>query len=31
VPHHNRDLLRGTVAAIIQQAGLTRDEFLRLL
>lgn len=31
VPHHNRDLPRGTVAAIIQQAGLTRDEFLRLL
>jgi len=31
VPHHNRDLPRGTVAAIIQQAGLTRDEFLRLM
>jgi len=31
VPHHNRDLPRGTVAAIIQQAGLTRDDFLRLL
>jgi predicted RNA binding protein YcfA (HicA-like mRNA interferase family) len=31
VPHHNRDLPRGTVAAIIQQAGLTREEFLRLL
>lgn len=31
VPHHNRDLPRGTVAAIIQQAGLTRDEFLALL
>jgi predicted RNA binding protein YcfA (HicA-like mRNA interferase family) len=31
VPHHNRDLPRGTVAAIIQQAGLTRDEFLKLL
>jgi predicted RNA binding protein YcfA (HicA-like mRNA interferase family) len=31
VPYHNRDLPRGTVGAIIQQAGLTRDEFLRLL
>ena len=31
VPHHNRDLPRGTVAAIIQQAGLTREEFLKLL
>jgi predicted RNA binding protein YcfA (HicA-like mRNA interferase family) len=31
VPHHNRDLPRGTVSAIIQQAGLTRDEFLKLL
>jgi predicted RNA binding protein YcfA (HicA-like mRNA interferase family) len=31
VPHHNRDLPRGTVGAIIQQAGLSRDEFLKLL
>ena len=31
VPFHNRDLPRGTVAAIIQQAGLTREEFLKLL
>ena len=31
VPHHNRELPRGTIAAIIQQAGLTREEFLRLL
>jgi predicted RNA binding protein YcfA (HicA-like mRNA interferase family) len=31
VPHHNRDLPRGTITAIIQQAGLTRDEFLELL
>jgi predicted RNA binding protein YcfA (HicA-like mRNA interferase family) len=31
VPHHNRDLPRGTVAAIIRQAGLSRDEFLRQL
>jgi predicted RNA binding protein YcfA (HicA-like mRNA interferase family) len=28
VPHHNRDLPRGTVAAILRQAGLTREEFL---
>jgi predicted RNA binding protein YcfA (HicA-like mRNA interferase family) len=31
VPHHGRDLPRGTVAAILAQAGLTRDEFLKLL
>ena len=31
VPHHNHDLPRGTVAAIIRQAGLTRDDFLNLL
>jgi predicted RNA binding protein YcfA (HicA-like mRNA interferase family) len=31
VPHHNRDLPRGTVAAIIRQAGLTREEFLTRL
>jgi predicted RNA binding protein YcfA (HicA-like mRNA interferase family) len=31
VPHHNRDLPRGTVSAIILQAGLTRQEFLDLL
>jgi predicted RNA binding protein YcfA (HicA-like mRNA interferase family) len=31
VPHHSRDLPRGTVAAIIQQAGLTREEFLNCL
>jgi predicted RNA binding protein YcfA (HicA-like mRNA interferase family) len=31
VPHHNRDLPRGTLSAIIQQAGVTREEFLRLL
>jgi predicted RNA binding protein YcfA (HicA-like mRNA interferase family) len=27
VPRHNRDLPRGTVAAIIQQAGLTGERF----
>jgi predicted RNA binding protein YcfA (HicA-like mRNA interferase family) len=31
VPYHNRDLPRGTVSAIIAQAGLTREEFLNLL
>lgn len=31
VPHHSRDLPRGTVSVIIQQAGLTREEFLKLL
>ena len=31
VPHHGRDLPRGTVAAILRQAGLTRDDFLKLL
>ncbi len=31
VPYHNRDLPRGTLAGIIQQAGLTREEFLDLL
>jgi predicted RNA binding protein YcfA (HicA-like mRNA interferase family) len=31
VPRHSRDLPWGTVAAIIQQAGLTREDFLKLL
>ena len=31
VPHHGRDLPRGTVAAILNQAGLSREEFLKLL
>jgi predicted RNA binding protein YcfA (HicA-like mRNA interferase family) len=31
VPHHNRDLPRGTVSAILRQAGLTREEFLKSL
>ncbi|MGO8955163.1 MAG: type II toxin-antitoxin system HicA family toxin [Rhodomicrobium sp.] len=31
VPYNNRDLPKGTLAAIVQQAGLTRDEFLNLL
>jgi len=31
VPYHNRDLKRGTLSAIIQQAGLTVEEFVSLL
>ena len=31
VPYHTHDLPRGTIAAIIRQAGLTRDEFLSQL
>jgi predicted RNA binding protein YcfA (HicA-like mRNA interferase family) len=31
VPYHNRDLPRGTVAAILRQAGLSREEFLNYL
>ncbi len=31
VPQHRRDLPRGTLAAIIKDAGLTIDEFVSLL
>lgn len=31
VPRHGRDLKRGTLVAIIRQAGLTVEEFLDLL
>ena len=31
VAYHKKDLKRGTLAAIIRQAGLTVDEFLDLL
>ena len=31
VPYHARDLPRGTVSAIIREAGLTREEFLNSL
>jgi predicted RNA binding protein YcfA (HicA-like mRNA interferase family) len=31
LPWHNRDLKRGTVGSIIEQAGLTTDQFLELL
>ena len=31
VPFHRKDLKRGTFLAILKQAGLTREEFLKLL
>jgi predicted RNA binding protein YcfA (HicA-like mRNA interferase family) len=31
VPYHNRDLKRGTLAAILRQAGITADELRDLL
>ena len=31
VPYHNKDLKRRTLASIIEQAGMTVDEFIRLL
>jgi predicted RNA binding protein YcfA (HicA-like mRNA interferase family) len=31
VPLHNRDLKRGTLQSIVKQAGLTNEEFLKLL
>lgn len=31
VPYHNKDLKPGTLASIINQSGLTVDEFLALL
>jgi len=31
VPFHRRDLKRGTLLAILKQAGLSRREFLELL
>ncbi len=31
VPNHPRDLTRGTLRSIIRQAGLSREEFLKLL
>ena len=31
VPMHRKDLKRGTLAAILRQAGLSRGEFLELL
>jgi len=31
IPYHNRDLKRGTLASIIEQAGLSAEEFAELL
>ena len=31
VPYHNKDLKTGTLAAIIKQAGMTVDEFRKVL
>jgi predicted RNA binding protein YcfA (HicA-like mRNA interferase family) len=31
LPWHNKDLKRGTLASIIDQAGYTADEFVELL
>lgn len=31
VPMHARDIKRGTLAGILADAGITRDEFLRLV
>ena len=31
VPYHSRDLKRGTLKAILTQAGLTTDDLLRLI
>lgn len=31
IPYHRKDLKRGTLLAILKQAGLERDDFLRLL
>ena len=31
VPYHNRDLKRRTLESVLDQAGLTQEEFLKLL
>ncbi len=31
IPFHNKDLKRPTLMSIIQQAGLTQEEFIKLL
>ena len=31
LPYHNRDLKRRTLTSIIEQAGMTVEEFIRLL
>ena len=31
VPRHNRDMPRGTLVALLREAGFTRDELVRFL
>jgi predicted RNA binding protein YcfA (HicA-like mRNA interferase family) len=31
VPHHTRDLSRSTLASILNQAGISTDEFIELI
>jgi predicted RNA binding protein YcfA (HicA-like mRNA interferase family) len=31
VPKHNRDMARGTLIALLREAGFTRDELVRFL
>jgi predicted RNA binding protein YcfA (HicA-like mRNA interferase family) len=31
VPRHNRDMPKGTVVALLREAGFTRDELVRFL
>ena len=31
VPHHSRDLTRATMSSILNQAGLSAEEFLKLI
>jgi HicA toxin of bacterial toxin-antitoxin, len=31
LPWHNRDLKRGTLSSVIEQAGYTTEEFVKLL
>jgi len=31
LPYHTRDLKRGTLTSIIEQAGLTTEEFVKML
>ncbi|TSC97271.1 MAG: hypothetical protein CEN88_87 [Candidatus Berkelbacteria bacterium Licking1014_2] len=30
IPHHNKDLKRPTLKGIIEQAGMTEEEFIKL-
>ena len=31
IPHHNKDLARGTLLSIIKQLGMTKDDFEKLI